>query len=232
MLEPFFQFWGQSHRCSYYHRDHCCSPDLLQFVFQPLVFLELLLLLFANFLSITISINTAFFWYLSTTTKSGWLPVSSFSARVWKSYRILAWSFSTSFGGVSNLDREASSPNVRTDVSVHYASHLVMVLHVRPACLHQPATTCCYVLDCLRGIFTHLLLVCHDLCLCAVFQSSFFQPLVGFLSGRWTWAATLHSLWGVSLSWYQWPLSPPSASVLFQRGIVGYGMGGLMSEGK
>ncbi len=82
---------------------------------------------------------------LPTTTMSGWLATTILSVWIWKSHRILARSFSTTFGGVFHLDLGTSSP-----YSVHYASHLVIAFHVRFACQHF--TPCC-VLYCLRGIY-------------------------------------------------------------------------------
>ncbi|TWW68189.1 hypothetical protein D4764_02G0012300 [Takifugu flavidus] len=113
----------------------------------PLVLLQLLLFLLPD---VATSITTTVFWCLSTTTMSGWLATTILSVWIWKSHRILACLFSTTFGGVSHLVRGTSSPY--SDVPVHYASHLVMPFHVCPACQHL--APCCDVLDCLRGIST------------------------------------------------------------------------------
>jgi len=130
-----------------------------------------LTLCFQNFflmwlsLGIATSITTAFFCCLLTNMISGWLAITSLSVCIWKSHRILAWSFSTTLGGVFHFDLGTSSPH-SPDVPVHYASHVVMVFHVRCSCLHL--TTCCYVLNCLRGIFAQpaqSCLVCCAECL-------------------------------------------------------------------
>lgn len=97
---------------------------------------------------------------------------------IW-SHRVLALTFST-FWEVSRFDPGASS--LYTDVPVHYASHMVMVLHVRSACLYL--TVRCYVLDGLSCTFAQPASGCgrrRPQTVCVVFRSSCSQPLVGFL---------------------------------------------------
>ena len=123
--------------------------------------------------------------------------ITSLSTCILKSRRILAWSFSTTLGGVSHFDLRTSSPYSKQVFLYSVPAAWLRHTYVPPACLHLP--TCCYALDCLRVIFAQpasgvvdpglnrscaecLFLCCHDQCLCAVFQSSFFQPLVGFLN--------------------------------------------------
>uniref|UniRef100_A0A674MRW4 Actin-associated protein FAM107A n=1 Tax=Takifugu rubripes TaxID=31033 RepID=A0A674MRW4_TAKRU len=53
---------------------------------------------------------------------SGWLATTILSVWIWKSHRILACLFSSTFGGVSHLVPGTSSPY--SDVPVHYTSHL------------------------------------------------------------------------------------------------------------
>uniref|UniRef100_A0AAV2LMA5 Endonuclease/exonuclease/phosphatase domain-containing protein n=1 Tax=Knipowitschia caucasica TaxID=637954 RepID=A0AAV2LMA5_KNICA len=48
--------------------------------------------------------TTAFICPLSTTTMSGWFAIAIRPVCIWKSHRIFARSFSTTFGGVSHLD--------------------------------------------------------------------------------------------------------------------------------
>ncbi|KAJ0006419.1 hypothetical protein NQD34_013692 [Periophthalmus magnuspinnatus] len=61
-------------------------------------------------LDTAMSTTTALLCCLATTTMSGWFTITILSVCIWKSHRILARSFSTTFGGVSHLDLGASSP--------------------------------------------------------------------------------------------------------------------------
>ena len=74
-------------------------------------------------LGIATSVTTAFFWPMSS-----WLAVTSVSVCIWKSHMILAWSFSTTFEGVSHVDLGAS---FQTFLHTMPASWLA--LHVLPA---------------------------------------------------------------------------------------------------
>lgn len=53
---------------------------------------------------IATSFTTTVFWCLSTTTASGWLVITSSSVWIWKSYKIVAGLFSTTFGSFRHLD--------------------------------------------------------------------------------------------------------------------------------
>lgn len=80
-------------------------PHLLQLLSQPLVFLELPVFLMFLSLSITTFITTHCLCLFST-TMFGWLATASLSVWLWRSNRILAWSFSTTPGGVSHFVSE------------------------------------------------------------------------------------------------------------------------------
>ena len=88
-----------------------------------LVFFKLPLFLFLMLLSfgIATSSSAAFFSYLSTTTISGCLAATFFSVWIWKSNRILAQSFSITFGGVVHFDSfsERNSANYQWSPILH-----------------------------------------------------------------------------------------------------------------
>lgn len=54
--------------------------------------------------------NGFFFCCLATTTMSGWLAFTIPSVWIWKSIRMLTWSFSATFGGAAHYDLQTSSP--------------------------------------------------------------------------------------------------------------------------
>lgn len=160
--------WSPKPSC--YHGDHCClhSSHILQLFFQPSVFLKLLVFLLPDVAGCHLGLL-----HLSP------LPSSDGSPPQLCRCGVLALTFST-FWDVSRFDPGASS--LYTDVPVHYASHMVMVLHVRSACLYL--TVRCYVLDGLSCTFAQPASGCgrrRPQTVCVVFRSSCSQPLVGFL---------------------------------------------------
>ncbi|KAI3354393.1 hypothetical protein L3Q82_018913, partial [Scortum barcoo] len=94
---------------------------------------------FLMLLSFTTSISTALFCYLSTTTMSGWFIITCLSVCIWKSHRILARPFSTTFGDVSHFDLGTS---VQIFLYTMPATWLWRSMYALPASILHPAVTC------------------------------------------------------------------------------------------
>ncbi|TWW56342.1 Plexin-A1 [Takifugu flavidus] len=112
--------------------NHLLSPWYFS-SFSCSFFLMLLLL------GIATSIITVF-RCLSTTTMSGWLATTILSVWIWKSHRILACLFSSTFGGVSHLDPGTSSPySVQMFLYTMPATWLCCSMYALPANILHPA---------------------------------------------------------------------------------------------
>lgn len=94
--------------------DHCClhSPLSLQLLFRTLVSLQFLVFLLPD-----VAVGDGHIYHRSLlvdfvhryTVRLVWLCLS---VSICESYRILAQSFSTTFGGLSSFDLEVSRPNL------------------------------------------------------------------------------------------------------------------------
>lgn len=127
LMEPFFQFWGNSFSCSCYSGLYL--PYLLQLFLQPLVLLcfPILLLLCAGIhTSVTIMVFCSFL----ATTMSGWLATRCLSVQSPTGPVVLSHPLLCLPSGLGNFW------TICTDVPAHYPRHLVVPLSVCGPSIH------------------------------------------------------------------------------------------------
>lgn len=133
--EPLSQFVGHSFSAPV---TTGTTIDFTPHIFQLLMFFFLMLLA----LGIAASIMTAFFCCTSINMMCGLLAITSLSAWILKSHRILGWSFSTIWGGIFHSNCGTSSP-----YSVQ------MFLFTKPATWLWLLNLCCFCLHLTKPAF-------------------------------------------------------------------------------
>ncbi len=107
---------------------------------------------------------------LPTTTMSGWLATTILSVWIWKSHRIFALSFSTTFGGVFHLYLGTSSPYSAQMLRYTIPATWLYSMCALPASILHPDVMCCTV----SGMSLHSL----NLGSCLVWQTPASMDLV------------------------------------------------------